>query len=803
MQPGDLERATSLDDLVRVLVGLRSEAGSPSFADLTVTVGEVRRERSPSTGASTPGRVTIYDAFRTGRSRIEPALLLDLVRALGRPDLVPAMSAAHRRILGTRPSSPARPRVEVAAPVRPAPDLPDRSTEIERLAALVLDPSHGDGPPRATPDAALRVVVLTGMPGVGKTTFARDLAWRTARAIGPLHPLEVGFRTASGDDDRASLPPRAVAREIVATLDGGARPDPSARRVVVLDDVPSDGDLAGVLALLPSTTIVVATSRRQIRWPDAVAHHRVEPLSPQDTSALLTRLLREHTTPEGEVADAAALLELATHSGGLPLTVTLLAGHAARRPGWFLSDHARRLDSVEVGLAPALEDAYDSLSSRGQEVLRFLARHPGRLDHIEVDAALVTPADTRLVLDSLVLDNLVQRDADGRHDVHDAVRATARHRAVDQVSISDLGRQVGMLSQHLETGVRAARDGSQDASTAWLEQHVEVVVTTAQLAADLGLAAEATALARTMLPYLNHGEKFSDAYLIASAAFADRTRAIPEEDLLTLARAARLNGRFQEARAINARLAAAGCETLELRVELAEAEAMSGDMEMAVTDFEVLLADLAPSDPVWRSVIHKLPQMYVLTGRAEDARRLALSLLERDADRPADQAQAVVESNLSRALRELEDHTGSERAARTCISHAVESGSHRFGLLARTFLADALLSLGDAAQALAVAESAHRDAVAQRDAPVAVITGCALVQHLLETPGELDRAAAALEEVADSLRTFTYPAIEIDHLVARHPHRPPTRHERLRDLRRRRPAAGERRPGGRDRADRR
>ncbi|PWD51161.1 hypothetical protein C8046_11400 [Serinibacter arcticus] len=827
MHQGELEQVRTLDDLVRVLQSLRTDAGEPSFATIATAVTRLRADRRPAVPAARPGRVTIYDAFRTGRRRLDPELLLDIVAVLGRPDLVGPVREAHTRVLRHRIVAHARPRLTVVGLGAPLPHEPislaDRSADAARLAALLLDtllpddeasssaPSHTGA---AAPGEGLAVVILTGMPGVGKTTLAREVARCAAAGSGAPSVLEVGLRTASGDDDgHVPLPPHDLAREITTALrataaaPGGSSPSGSTttavRRthpVVLLDDVPTDADLAGVLDRLPGGTIVVVTSRRRLTWPRAVAHHEVEGLTPADTTALVSRLLGPCTTPEGPAEDAAALEALAVRTGALPLAIAVLAGQASKLPGWYLSDHAQRLDSVASGLLPALEDAYDGLPAAGREVLHLLARHPGRLDVREVAVALqhettgggtdpatdpvADPAadplaDAAAALESLRADNLVRRDDDGRHDLHDAVREIAARRALEQVSRSEHARQTTALARDLahraalawrRSASTQAPEGSAGPATedpiAWLERHVEVTVTTTQLAAELDLPGATAALGRAILPYLVRSERFSDAYLVASSADGHHDRTAEVEDLLMLARAARLVGRFDEARAVHDRLAAAGHATLELRMELGESEAMVGSMEQAVADLESVLAETTPADPLWGAVAYKLPQMLLLVGRAEDARQLAEEVIARLEDTSVTAWTIVVRSNLARALRELDDPIGSERIARTCLD-GTDPGTRRFALLAETVLADALDAQGRASDALAVAEAAHAEAVALDDTAIAAVTGCALAKHLCLTGHDDARAADVVDGVGLTLRAFSYPAIEIDYLVAR------------------------------------
>ena len=71
------------DDLVRRLLDLRADAGSPSFGDIATSVSRVRRERGMTAERARVGRTTVYDVFRMGRQRIDADLVADIARALG------------------------------------------------------------------------------------------------------------------------------------------------------------------------------------------------------------------------------------------------------------------------------------------------------------------------------------------------------------------------------------------------------------------------------------------------------------------------------------------------------------------------------------------------------------------------------------------------------------------------------------------------------------------------------------------------------------------------------------------------
>lgn len=72
---------TPLDQLALDLQELRGRAGDPSYAEIVARIAQQRR--ATGAAASRPGRTTVYDAFRTGRRRVDRGLVLEIVRALG------------------------------------------------------------------------------------------------------------------------------------------------------------------------------------------------------------------------------------------------------------------------------------------------------------------------------------------------------------------------------------------------------------------------------------------------------------------------------------------------------------------------------------------------------------------------------------------------------------------------------------------------------------------------------------------------------------------------------------------------
>jgi len=72
----------ALDKLVLELRALKAKNGDPSFSELARMVAGVRQQRGVDQAKARVATSTLNDAFRTGRSRLNPALVRDIVVAL-------------------------------------------------------------------------------------------------------------------------------------------------------------------------------------------------------------------------------------------------------------------------------------------------------------------------------------------------------------------------------------------------------------------------------------------------------------------------------------------------------------------------------------------------------------------------------------------------------------------------------------------------------------------------------------------------------------------------------------------------
>ncbi|CAB4733901.1 unannotated protein [freshwater metagenome] len=137
---------TAFDRIAEDLQVRRAEAGSPSYAEIALRIGRLREERGGADATARPARTTVYDAFRTGRRRMDTALVLDIVRALGADEEEVADWAERCRAARLADVTPSR-AVDDADPGSPPPPTPS------------APPVPAEPPPPVTAGAGLLVAL--------------------------------------------------------------------------------------------------------------------------------------------------------------------------------------------------------------------------------------------------------------------------------------------------------------------------------------------------------------------------------------------------------------------------------------------------------------------------------------------------------------------------------------------------------------------------------------------------------------------------------------------------------------------
>lgn len=394
-------------------------------AEALAAYGDVRRDLAAELGTS-PGPELIAAHTRVVRQQVWP------VRENRQVWPVQENRDVRQREPGTRVARPAQLPSDLTV-------FSGRGTELDRLTTLA-DSAAGTRTPA--------IVLVSGMPGVGKTTLAVHWAHRFAHRFpdGHLH-MELGGADPAG----AAEPLTEVLRRALSALGVAPRRMPdgvdalaglyrgliAGRRVLVLLD-----DAAGterVRPLLPASPgcLAVVTSRSALSGLIASGARplRLEPLSPADAhTALARRIGAARLAAEPDAAE-----EIIARCGGLPLALAVVAARADSRRDVPLSAVAADLRAaggvLDAFSAPggtsdaraAFRCSYRSLSPDGSRLFRLLSLRPGADGTLGEAAALagLPVRRTRVLLGELTDAHLVSEPAPGRYALHDLLRVFA------------------------------------------------------------------------------------------------------------------------------------------------------------------------------------------------------------------------------------------------------------------------------------------------------------------------------------------------------------------------------------------
>jgi DNA-binding SARP family transcriptional activator len=311
-------------------------------------------------------------------------------------------------------------------------DLTGRDVELRHLADLLR------------PDQPVRLITISGPPGIGKTAVALAAA-HAAREAYPDGQLYASFR------DGEAQPFEVLHRFLGALGVTGEAVPPTAdersdlfrslvtdRRVlIVLDNAADDVQLAPLIPAGDSAKVIV-TSRTDVGAAMGRAAVRLELLDEDHARDLLERVVGA----ERVRADPAAARIVVLRCGRLPLALRIAAAKLAARPHWSMSkladmldDERGRLDQLRHGqldLRASLQLSYAGLSPAARRLLA----HLGDLDLPEIavwlcaavlDTSLATAETTLEELADAHLLDVAGADATGhfRYRMHDLLRLFA------------------------------------------------------------------------------------------------------------------------------------------------------------------------------------------------------------------------------------------------------------------------------------------------------------------------------------------------------------------------------------------
>lgn len=519
-------------------------------AHLEILREQGRRENSPET----PEETQAAESLRPAQLPPSPA------HFTGREDVL----AALRKALGAdEPGGepPAHPGVR-------------GSIESAATAARArTTPTHPHPPNNPAPRALGRpgpTIVLSGMPGVGKSALALHLAHELAARFpdGQLYinlhgatpgmtpltsaqALSALLRDLGIDPRRIPEQPDAAAALLRSTL-------APTRTLLVLDDA---AHAAQVRPLLPAGAgcVVIVTSRSPLTALDGAHRFPLAPLSDDESAALLR-------AASGRAAGLDATHPLVDLTGRLPLALRVVAARlAARRaltPDALAGQLAategrlRHLEYDDLSVRRSLAVAHDALRASGRDTDRDAAdalRLIGALDLPAYGAPLLArlagtdEPRAEAALDRLVDVALLEETTYGRYEPHDLVRDFAREladtpgpaeatEAVEQALrwYAERARQSLLVllppgyerDERLGTTTMAepvtpdAPFATAEEAFAWGDRELPGIVALVDRCArvDSAAAAHVPALVRHLFPYLHRGGRLAELDVLGRIA---------------------------------------------------------------------------------------------------------------------------------------------------------------------------------------------------------------------------------------------------------------------------------------------
>jgi tetratricopeptide (TPR) repeat protein len=412
--------------------------------------------------------------------------------------------------------------------------------------------------------SSLSVVVLAGLPGVGKTTLAVKAAheavaegrfpggvlfldlqgYSAGIRVEPLAALSVFLGALGVLQVPVSQPEREV---LYRSQLAGRRPT-----LIVLDNASASDQ---VRPLLPpgEQHRVLVTSRHTLGDLHGARRIQVDVLSVADSVAMLDNLLRAADPGDTRVASAPeAADEIAELCGRLPLALGIVAALLSDDPGLPLAEvvallRETRLNELSydenLAVRSAFDLSHDRLPPAEQRLFRLLSLNPGRQVSTDAAAALAgQPLQvTRKLLAGLRRAHMIENgDSYGWFRFHDLLRLYAAERVEIEPEEVRQGALVRLVSHYvtateLSAQQRPAKETRGQAQR-WLQTERPNLVGAVALAHRLGRYDDVLRLAFAMGTFLFYRRRNGEEGL---AAFE-----------LALDAAVRLGDRHSEAKAL-------------------------------------------------------------------------------------------------------------------------------------------------------------------------------------------------------------------------------------------------------------
>lgn len=427
-------------------------------------------------------------------------------------------------------------------------DFTGRTEEVRLLCDMMTRPDVASGP------GAVRIAVVAGAAGLGKTT----LAVHAAHQVRDLFPDGQLYVDLSGASAQPASPAEVLARFLRDLGVDGDKIPPSedergalfrtrltGRRVLVMLD--NARDAAQVRPLLPGSASCAVLVTTRNRTPALVSTRLVDlnTLPDHEALELFTRIVDDGRPAAEPDATAEVLLACA----GLPLAIRICAARLAARRKWKvatlairLRDSRRRLDEMQAGdleVRSSFQVSYEALRAGRHRVdparvFRLLGLWQGRTISLPAATALTgaQERDVAAVLERLVDANLLESPAPDWYQLHDLLRVYAAERAEAEESESDRATAVErLLRWYLATAEAAAEissphryhirlDVSSDIAPLdfgdvedvldWYNRERENVVAATRQASSMGLDDVGWRLPAALLPVFNRRGNWLD-----------------------------------------------------------------------------------------------------------------------------------------------------------------------------------------------------------------------------------------------------------------------------------------------------